>query len=70
MAAKYNTGVSGGLRQAGNNVALSRTLLSVGTIYRAAVRRRRVRREVADIEQRSSAPRWLALARRYSCGGK
>ena len=35
MASKYNTGVSGGFLQAGNNVALSRALLSVGTRIRA-----------------------------------
>jgi hypothetical protein len=32
MAFKYNTGVSGGFLQAGNNVALSRALPSVGTL--------------------------------------
>jgi hypothetical protein len=32
---KYNTGVSGGFPQAGKNVALSRALLSVGTLIRA-----------------------------------
>jgi hypothetical protein len=32
MASEYNTRVSEGFPQAGNNVALSRMLLSVGTI--------------------------------------
>ena len=36
MASKYGTGVSGGFRQAGKNVALSRALLSVGTLQRGA----------------------------------
>jgi hypothetical protein len=36
MASEYNTGVSGGFRQAGNNVVLSRTLLPVGTLQRGA----------------------------------
>jgi hypothetical protein len=31
MASEYDTGVSEGFRQAGNNVAMSRALLSVGT---------------------------------------
>ena len=31
----YDTGVSEGFRQAGNNVALSRALLSVGTLINA-----------------------------------
>jgi hypothetical protein len=54
MASEYDTGVSGGFRQAGNNVALSRALLSVGT-YNQAPRsfiRRRLRREVADVKHR------------------
>ena len=44
----YNAGVSGGFPQAGKNMALSRALLSVGTIY--PDRRWRVRWEVADEE--------------------
>jgi|SRR5580704_8786927 hypothetical protein len=36
-ALQYNTGVSGGFRQAGNNAALSREVLSVGTLNRDAV---------------------------------
>jgi hypothetical protein len=36
MASEYNTRVSEGFPQAGNNVALSRALLSVGTLQRAA----------------------------------
>jgi hypothetical protein len=40
MASKYNTGVSGAFPQAGSNMALSRTILSVGTMAprRALVR--------------------------------
>jgi hypothetical protein len=32
MASEYNTGVSGGFRQAGNNVALWRAVLPIGTL--------------------------------------
>ena len=35
MASEYTTRVRGGFRQAGNNVAMSRALLSVGTLIRA-----------------------------------
>jgi hypothetical protein len=35
-ASRYATGVSGGFRQADNNVALPRALLSVGTLIRGA----------------------------------
>ena len=36
MASKYNTEVSGGLRQAGNKVALSRALVPIGTLQQGA----------------------------------
>ena len=36
MASKYNRGVSGGLRQAGNRVALSRALVPIGTLQQGA----------------------------------
>ena len=36
MASKYNNGVSGGLRQAGNKVALSRALVPIGTLQQGA----------------------------------
>jgi hypothetical protein len=46
---EYNAGVSGGFPQAGKNVALSRELLSVGTIYPGPAAA--CLGEVADIER-------------------
>jgi hypothetical protein len=40
---EYNTEVSGSFRQAGNNVALSRALLPVGTLIMASCRSALVR---------------------------
>lgn len=43
MASEYTTRVSGGFRQAGKNVVLSRAVLPVGTADQGALDRRRVK---------------------------
>jgi hypothetical protein len=54
MASEYTTRVSGGFRQVGNNVALSRALLSVGTLIRAPGRPALARRSQAGFFSSSS----------------
>ena len=68
MASEYTTRVSGGFRQAGNNVALSRALLSVGTLIRAPGRPALIRRSPSgffssnSILRSSAQPRGVVTA--------
>jgi len=55
MASEYTTRVSGGFRQAGNNVAMSRALLSVGTLIRAPGRPALTRRSQSGFFSSSSS---------------
>jgi hypothetical protein len=55
MASEYTTRVSGGFRQAGNNVAMSRALLSVGTLIRARGRPALTRRSQTGLFSSSSS---------------